>query len=47
MEQSGIVELCGGESHFVDDVEEALRLTEYEESVEGGNGSRPRSAMLD
>ncbi|KAJ3527230.1 hypothetical protein NM208_g10802 [Fusarium decemcellulare] len=31
MLNSGIVELVGGESHFVNDVEEALRLTEYEE----------------
>lgn len=38
MESSGIVELCGGESHFVMDVEEALRWTEYEESVEMGSG---------
>ncbi|KFA45536.1 hypothetical protein S40293_06580 [Stachybotrys chartarum IBT 40293] len=33
MERSGIVELCGGESHFVMDVEEALRLTEVEEGM--------------
>ncbi|KAK7416832.1 hypothetical protein QQZ08_011855 [Neonectria magnoliae] len=33
MVSSGIVELAGGESHFVNDVEEALRLTEYEESL--------------
>lgn len=33
MERSGIVALCGGESHFVMDVEEALRWTEYEESI--------------
>lgn len=33
MHSSGIVDLVGGESHFVDDVEEALRLTEYEESL--------------
>ncbi|PTB38718.1 uncharacterized protein TrAFT101_006740 [Trichoderma asperellum] len=32
MEKSGIVDLCG-ERHFVNDVEEALRLTEYEDSV--------------
>lgn len=38
MESSGIVELCGGETHFVNDVEEALRWTEYEESVEMGSG---------
>lgn len=35
MVSSGIVELAGGESHFVNDVEEALRLTEYEESLSG------------
>ncbi|KAF4595090.1 sulfate transporter [Ophiocordyceps camponoti-floridani] len=33
LERSGIVALCGGESHFVMDVEEALRWTEYEESI--------------
>ncbi|KOS22396.1 putative sulfate transporter [Escovopsis weberi] len=34
MERSGIVELCGGDMHFVDDVEQALRLTEdYEDSI--------------
>lgn len=38
MQQSGIVDLCGGESHFVDDVEEALRLTEREEGIEVGSG---------
>ena len=38
MESSGIVELCGGETHFVNDVDEALRWTEYEESVEMGSG---------
>jgi MFS superfamily sulfate permease-like transporter len=38
MESSGIVDLCGGERHFVNDVEEALRRTEYEESVEMGSG---------
>ncbi|KAL7806399.1 sulfate transporter family domain-containing protein [Trichoderma aethiopicum] len=32
MDRSGIVELCG-ERHFVNDVGEALRLTEYEDSV--------------
>lgn len=32
MEKSGIVDLCG-ERHFVNDVEAALRLTEYEDSV--------------
>ncbi|KAH6989176.1 sulfate transporter family-domain-containing protein [Ilyonectria sp. MPI-CAGE-AT-0026] len=35
MVSSGIVALAGGESHFVNDVEEALRLTEYEESLSG------------
>ncbi|KAH6889326.1 sulfate transporter family-domain-containing protein [Thelonectria olida] len=41
MVRSGIVELAGGPSHFVNDVEEALRLTEYEESV-SENASRQR-----
>jgi len=31
MKRSGIVDLVGGESHFVDDVDEALRMTEIEE----------------
>ncbi|CAM1510882.1 Fc.00g083950.m01.CDS01 [Cosmosporella sp. VM-42] len=35
MDRSGIVDLAGGERHFVNDVEEALRLTEYEESLTG------------
>jgi hypothetical protein len=34
MSSSGIVEMAG-ERHFVNDVGEALRLTEYEESVTG------------
>ncbi|KAH7324904.1 sulfate transporter family-domain-containing protein [Stachybotrys elegans] len=33
MERSGIVEMCGGESHFVPDVEQALRLTEREGTI--------------
>ncbi|KAG5928616.1 hypothetical protein E4U42_000331 [Claviceps africana] len=45
MERSGIVALCGGESHFVMDVEEALRWTEYEDGVGapcvGNNGPCP------
>ncbi|KAI8717439.1 STAS domain-containing protein [Fusarium sp. LHS14.1] len=40
MVNSGIVELVGGEGHFVNDVEEALRLTEYEESVTGESSQR-------
>ncbi|RSL76824.1 hypothetical protein CEP51_009614 [Fusarium floridanum] len=40
MVNSGIVELAGGEGHFVNDVEEALRLTEYEESVTGESSRR-------
>lgn len=43
MVSSGIVELAGGPSHFVNDVEEALRLTEYEESI-SGEPSRYREA---
>lgn len=34
MKSSGIVDLCGGDGHFVNDVDQALRLTEFEESVE-------------
>lgn len=37
MKSSGIVEMVGGERHFVNDVEEALRWTEYEESVANEN----------
>ncbi|PHH82166.1 hypothetical protein CDD82_6788 [Ophiocordyceps australis] len=44
MERSGIVDMCGGESHFVMDVEEALRWTEYEESICAGSTSAPESA---
>lgn len=40
MENSGIVALCGGEDRFVPDVEEALRRTEYEESISDAR-SRP------
>ncbi len=35
MERSGIVNLVGGESHFVNDVDEALRMTEREEEEAG------------
>ncbi|RCI08112.1 hypothetical protein L249_6355 [Ophiocordyceps polyrhachis-furcata BCC 54312] len=48
LERSGIVALCGGESHFVMDVEEALRWTEYEESIgrrSGNSGSRTLRSM--
>ena len=34
MDRSGIIRLAGGESHFVDDVHEALQMTEREEGVE-------------
>jgi MFS superfamily sulfate permease-like transporter len=34
LERSRIVEMCGGEGHFVNDVEEALRMSEYEESID-------------
>lgn len=33
MERSGIVDLVGGESHFVDDVDEALQMTDREEEA--------------
>ncbi|KAL1843228.1 hypothetical protein VTJ49DRAFT_2559 [Mycothermus thermophilus] len=36
LRRSGIVELAGGESHFVDDVNEALKLTEAEQGAESG-----------
>ena len=32
LERSGIVDLAGGEQHFVEDVHEALKLTETEEA---------------
>ena len=34
LRRSGIIELAGGERHFVDDVHEALKLTETEERSE-------------
>jgi len=47
--KSGIVEVCGGESHFVDSVREALKLAEVEEvedgdedGANGGGGERYR-----
>jgi len=39
MDLSGIVGLVGGESHFVDDVQEALKMTEIEEAVELGGAA--------
>lgn len=36
LRRSGIVDLAGGESHFVNDVHEALKLTEAEEGGELG-----------
>ncbi|KAH6857174.1 sulfate transporter family-domain-containing protein [Chaetomium sp. MPI-CAGE-AT-0009] len=36
LRRSGIIELAGGEHHFVDDVHEALKLTEAEEQSELG-----------
>lgn len=35
MERSGIVDQCGGNDHFVSSVEQALQLTEYEDSIDG------------
>ncbi|KAK3903487.1 sulfate transporter family-domain-containing protein [Staphylotrichum tortipilum] len=35
--RSGVVELAGGEHHFVDDVHEALKLTEAADGEEPGN----------
>ena len=47
--KSGIVEVCGGEAHFVDSVREALKLAEVEEvedgdedGANGGGGERYR-----
>lgn len=34
--RSGILEECGGPSHFVDSVDQALRLTDVEEDGDGG-----------
>ena len=36
MELSGIVDLIGGNAHYVDDVQEALKMTEVEEGSELG-----------
>ena len=36
IQRSGIMETCGGESHFVADVGEAIRLTEIEEGYDIG-----------
>jgi hypothetical protein len=33
------VDLAGGEDHFVDDVQEALKMTEMEEGAEYGLGA--------
>lgn len=40
LRRSGIVELVGGEHHFVDDVHEALKLTEAEERAQQGASDR-------
>jgi len=42
MVKSGIVELCGGETHFVESVREALKLTEVEEAEVGEEAERYR-----
>jgi len=48
MERSGIVQLVGGPEHFVDDVQEALKMSEYEEGLEGLGAPPPdeRSPLL-
>jgi MFS superfamily sulfate permease-like transporter len=38
MERAGIVELVGGPQHFVDDVQDALKLTDVDQVAEVGNG---------
>lgn len=35
MKRSGIVDLVGGEAHFVDNVQDALKMTEEEDTREG------------
>lgn len=49
MQVSGIVEVCGGETHFVGSVAEALELTEREErtmsGLEGENGGAGNGIM--
>jgi MFS superfamily sulfate permease-like transporter len=39
MQRSGILDIVGGPSHFVDDVGEALRLTEIESTVQSDDWS--------
>lgn len=41
MELSGIVDLIGGDAHYVDDVEEALKMSEVEEGSELGVRESP------
>lgn len=41
MDLSGIVDLIGGEGHYVDDVQEALKMTEVEEGSELGVRASP------
>ncbi len=41
MERSGIMELIGGDDHYVDDVQDALKMTEVEEGGELGVVDRP------
>lgn len=48
MQRSGIVDLVGGEDYFVDDVHDALKLTEVEEgsSLEVDGGLRGRTMPI-
>lgn len=45
MERSGIVDLVGGEDHFVDDVQDALKMTEVEEGGELGVVESPDTPL--
>lgn len=49
MQRSGIVDLVGGETHFVGDVQDALKMTEFEDG--GGerlvNGERGRTMAVE
>jgi hypothetical protein len=48
-EKSGIVDMCGGQRHFVRSVEEALRMADLERLTEEmgseASGSRPASGL--
>ena len=45
-DKSGIIEMCGGPRHFVHSVEEALRMTELEQSIEDYGSSAESSRAV-